>query len=275
MLINAITKGLQRVMDEELTSNSNTLLLYYGFDERIIQASQTLGIKHFTGVEKEKYFDYRSENSHMLLSNFLGHQGIKWAFYEEFIALTELLNDFSVFPGEIVLVKNNLFDDYYPIPVPITNEEADQIFSRENGNESKIPNYYSDHKVIDNLSMFSFVNRHYEDDIKIKVTEKDLFIAYTVDIAVDALDDLDIAERELLQLKYRLYTDKLTNHNIKIHAHKMFDQATLLPIQILATSCNSVVSVILSSQERANDNSDRHLDIPKGNMGDTSEIALN
>ena len=111
------------------------------------------------------------------MQDYIGNQGISWAYYEEFIAINEILNDLNIYIGEIIVVINNLFSVYYPIDVSAEINVAAHIFENDNlvNDEDDIQKYYSDFRIINNTGFFSYINKHYDIDTNKNIKEIDFY----------------------------------------------------------------------------------------------------
>lgn len=181
-----IAEIYQELVNELFTTrinikDRNAIVFFQGFPLEFYQSLEQLDYNRFSKPDNSSdfYVDYRMLQPKDILFSFIGASGISWGYYEELLGLTEILHDFTVFNGEIFIIKNNLFLGYYPIPVPLDLAQASKIFTDETQKykDNPILKYYSDFKTIGNQGFYSYVNKHFSVDIKIEVKEIDFFIA--------------------------------------------------------------------------------------------------
>lgn len=179
-MVNIYKQLINEFLDNQnlsVTMDKNILMVFQGFPLSFYSALNEMEIKHFSNNWKGTYVDYKNTFGNQLLVNLMTAKGTCWCFYEELIALNDTLNDFSVYNGNIIIVKNNLFENYYPLPVPVEPETAFKIFDIENGHgsEDRLRTFYTDCKLIGDYVLYSFVNKHYKVDINIDVKEYDFY----------------------------------------------------------------------------------------------------
>lgn len=210
-------------------NNDNILYVFQGFPLEFYSALTEINIQHFSNIPWDgTYADYNSIKGKSLLKNLIGSEGVQWCYYEELIALSEILSDFSSYEGKIIIVKNNLFDNYYPLPVPITTENAIKIFENENGHysEDRLRFYYSDCKVVGDFILYSYVNKHYSIDIGIEAEELNFYNISTFNINENISDEVceEISLDNLLNIKCLIQSgtinSKSYNVNIKNDSSK-------------------------------------------------------
>lgn len=157
----------------------NAILFFQGFPSVFYKALYESELSYFYGepVSQSGYIDYNNIDSGRLLQRFLGSTGLCWGYYEELTGLTDILNDLTLYKGDIIVVHNNLNSVYYPIDVPISMDEASRIYEDDFSgiDKEKIAKYYSDFKVIDGVPYYSYVNKHYDIDVNTQITEVDFF----------------------------------------------------------------------------------------------------
>ena len=173
-----LTDVFENCIDEYIvrySKDNNQLLFFQGFP---LEFYKVLGKKmpHFCNNNVDDYLDYRNINPSNLLQGLLSTKGLCWGYYEEFLGLSSTLNDFSVYNGELHIVTNNLFADYYPIPVKITKKEATDLYANESTNlkEHPILSFYSDIRIDNGIIYFSYINKHYDIDIHVNIEQEDL-----------------------------------------------------------------------------------------------------
>ncbi|NLB80349.1 MAG: ATP-dependent DNA helicase RecQ, partial [Clostridiaceae bacterium] len=175
----------QFLLDNEITNSvGNTILVCQGFPSPFYEALSSWGIRHFSGDWNGTYPEYDSISGKKLLPKLMASQGLCWAFYEELIALTDLLTDFSVYGGDIIIVKNNLFDGYYPLAQRVDASKVISAFENEKSSQDDacIFHFYSDYRTEGAELLVSYVNKHYPIDITIEVKELDFYNPHAEEI---------------------------------------------------------------------------------------------
>jgi len=189
----------------KLNEGSKKIVFFQGFPSLFYEELRKLEFCYFADVKKDDgYIDYKEINSSLLLTSLLNtKEEVCWGYYEELLGLSEILNDFSVFQGQLIIVKNNLFSNYYPIPVPIDLQQAFKIFNDETHRyiNDPITKYYSDLNIIDGQGFFAYVNKHFAVDINVDIIEIDFFINYGEADAVHTEHSYDIQMNDLQLLK--------------------------------------------------------------------------
>lgn len=210
-----------KLLSEKITENK-TLFILQGFPFKVYESIQELDVKHLLNKKFSQYIDYREMDGDKvakeLLMALIMLEESAWIFYEEFIALSNIVNNFTVYSGKIVLLRNNLFADYYPIPVRINNEIALQLYEKENVEDKAIFKYYSDCKLINGQLYYSYVNRHYEIDAGVEIDELGLFSLN--DLQYDADKEYEkVALSALVSLKNKIQIGEIENKNYIVTEH--------------------------------------------------------
>lgn len=176
-----MTDIYRRIIKEILGDREQVLYVFQGFPFYVYEALLQSGIPHLREKEFSEYIDYNSlegkEESVNLLMRLMTSTETAWIFYEEFIAISGKINDFSLYSGKIVVVRNNLFENYFPIPVRGQDETEKilRLYAKEGNEDHPIFKYYSDCKLIDGVMYYAYVNKHYEVDTGIKIEERDFY----------------------------------------------------------------------------------------------------
>lgn len=220
-----IISKLKDILNVQLDKNKKTLVIFKGFPgffynelDKYVNSIGKKECRNKLGYIDVKLLDIEKKD---LLVKFLTGNGIMWSFYEEFILLTETINDVrEQFNGEIKIFDNNLFEKYYPLDIDIQNlksyskstDKDDIDESQETHNFSK---YYSN--CIDlgeNQYGVSFINKHTDE----KIVPKPFFGA-TDEYIYDDSNNFDIIsiakDTELFILKKKLLENNF-NKSIKI-----------------------------------------------------------
>ena len=176
----------------------NTLFVFQGFPLPFYVALEAAGVAHFSGAWDRTYPSMQKlhDNTQILLS-FLQSSGMQWCFYEELISLTKTLNDFAAYKGTMLVVRNDLFNAYYPIPLENPIEVIRAIDNESVHKDSEILTYYSDYQKESDHLYFAFVNRHFAIDLNREVKLLDFFD----EISVGYTEKKSQAETECLDIK--------------------------------------------------------------------------
>lgn len=165
-----------------------------------------------------------------------------WGFYEEFITLNESLNNLKEqFNGEIYIINNNLFDQYYflDIDTNIKSLLMDYFNSEEFEITSDIEAYtklYSNGvKYNDQDMAFSFINRHDDEGIEVvDFIDKAELIYSTKDSAYKTISVKDY--------RFELFKDSLQKGTIMEKIQLMIeneeDKVKIIPVTSISSYLN-------------------------------------
>ena len=179
--MNSITNTYMNLLDEffakRIQSNVNAIIFFQGFPDEFYQALSNNKVKHFCSQTFTSNISFSDIDNAKLVQHFITSTGCVWGFYEELIALATTLNDFSIGNKKVYVVNNNFFENYYPISVSYDLRALSKIYEDDSANieNEKIVLFYSGYKSVDNVSYFSYVNKHYPIDIVIDVDEIGFF----------------------------------------------------------------------------------------------------
>lgn len=212
----------EKLISEFMISNKfrdkETILFFQGFPGIFYKTLLELGYKRLSNYEisnKQFYCDYSKINQALELNALLNTHGLQWAYYEELISLTQILNDFSVYPGQIVVVKNNLFNDYFPVEIQIDEKIDLEIYDDDSHKEDSITKFFSDIKAYDGKVFFSYINKHYNVDLNKSIKEIDFFQISKENIS-NSNDGKVLSLSDLENVKYKLLTGLTSNVNYLI-----------------------------------------------------------
>lgn len=203
---------INNLLDLNFKNVSEGIIFFQGFPQKFYEVIQHSRLSHFNKSYKKEYIDYKTIDVKSLFAGLTSCNGLCWGYYEELITLNKALNNINLlYKGKVFVVKNNLFDVYYPIDVPISGTDASSIYERETGNdEDTITAFYSDFKTINDTPMFSYVNNHYDIDTETKIKEIDFFkipkgkIKYPEEVR-----QIEISTNDLILLKKNLIFGEL------------------------------------------------------------------
>lgn len=265
----------KRVLKEKLTQD-DTLFILQGFPFEVYEAVQEFEITHLLKKKYSQYIDYREldkdDVSRELLMAIMTLKGSAWIFYEEFISLSNIINNFTIYSGNIVLLRNNLFGDYYPIPVKVDIEKTLNLYEKENAEENIIFKYYSDCKLINGQIYFSYVNRHYDIDTGIKIDDNGMFNSIELSYELDEKCE-KIALSSLTSLKNKIQTGSIENKKYIVTEHSSTLEDELKVLNYLGQMMN--VLVIPAESKRDQQDGNRHLETLKKFWGREAEFRYN
>jgi len=111
------------------------VLFFLGFPGIFYQSLNNSGIPSLTGKslhDHTGYCDYRKIDAAEEIDAIQRSEGIRWAYYEELIAIADAPGEQFSYKGDIIVVKNNIFDKYYPIEVSGGPKIKSDLFSDSN-----------------------------------------------------------------------------------------------------------------------------------------------
>lgn len=260
---------------EKINNTSNTIVFFQGFPDEFYQAISKTTIKHFRNQLFTSNIAFNDIDPAKTVQHFITSTGCVWGFYEELITLARTINDFNIGNKKVYVVRNNFFTDYYPITVPYDIENLSKIYEDDSANidNEKIVLYYSEYKNIDNVSYFSYVNKHYPIDITIDVEETDFFAALPKQKQVEKIwsktiitnHDLPTIKLDLLKGKLyeRTYVVKCLNNELSDEIDLLNTFAQYFKVHFELESVSHEIDFSLSN---------RHLSILKKYWGKDAEF---
>jgi len=261
-----------------MSNPGNMMLVFQGFPLPFYNALSQKNVKHFTGNWDGMYPDFNTVSGVNLLSEFITQQGVCWGFYEELIALSETLNDFSVYTGKIIVIKNNLFDNYYPLPIAEDSASIISSFESEKASDtdSRIFHFYSDYKIEGSNLLLSFVNRHFMVDINKEIEERDFYLIIQEEVPNTQLDFAitKVAVSSLPEIKCLLQKGAILNKHYQIKGDdspKLHNE--LLALNILG-SFYSVSFTISQSAKHSENGGEKYLPLLHHYWGDSANYRL-
>lgn len=225
---NAFRSLLEIFLEQNHIKNNenNYILFFQGFPISFYNFFKENSINHFSGSWNGRYPDVNSLSGVNMLSKFISAKGVNWGFYEELIALSEILTDFSAYKGEILVVKNSIFETYYPIPIKDRDRLISLIDDENNANiDSKILNYYSDYKIESENILVSYVNKHFKLDIGTDINECGLYDVIIPKKTNSCVEDfVEISVTKLTDIKRKLQNGSISNKRFRL----LGDNTTIL-----------------------------------------------
>lgn len=227
---------------QTINNKDQCLLVFKGFPLYFYRALDQADLTHIEGFWDGNYPDIQSINKTNLIKGLMDASNTQWLFYEEFSAVAHSLNDFSIYPGKIIIINNDLFDQYYPIPVADDSKEIIKLFSNENINQedSSYFDYYSDARLENDTLFLSYINRHFEIDINKKVDEIPFYgsISQIFDLK-DNNEKVEIIRPEALPtVKVALQEGKLGNHKYSLQLQNEAFDSTLDIMNLIGSYYN-------------------------------------
>ncbi|ABY94579.1 MULTISPECIES: DEAD/DEAH box helicase [Thermoanaerobacter] len=178
-ITNIVFEKLCSVLDKLKRENNKTIVFLKGFPALYYKLLRMNGYEALGSnkwLNEEGYIDVRqleADKNNLLIKFLTKESNFLWGFYEEFIALSNMINDIKTqYKGTIIILENNLFDKYYPLD--IENDIISKLSSYFNNESSDITddilvytNYYSSVEFYPEGQVgLAYINRHEDEDIK-------------------------------------------------------------------------------------------------------------
>jgi len=213
---------ISEFIEKHLKNKNKAIVFFQGFPSPFYKALYESNLEHFSEThQKDNYYiDFNTIDSRNILQKFISSKGLRWGYYEELLSLTEILNDLTIYKGELIVVRNNLFSVYYPIDVPFDINKASSIYENDFSNidNERIAKFYSDFKVIYGIAHYSYVNKHYDIDTNTTIKEIDFFEKDKKRVKIpEGIDKKTISTQDLHLLKIDLLDGNLINCKYSIH----------------------------------------------------------
>lgn len=261
--------------DKQL-NDTKSIFFFQGFPGEFYDSlSSNNTIKHFCNKKFSSLIDINEIDAMTIVQKLITSTGPVWGFYEELIALTRVINDFSISNKKIYVVKNNLFKEYYPLSINCDEEFLSRIYENDLSdveNELMVQ-YYSGFKNIDGTFYFSYVNKHYPIDITSEVIELDFFPKNNKDYHIEnAWERTIITNSDLLKIKLRLLNGKIHEHTyiIKSTNNDLEDEISYL--NTFASNFNVFFKIDNLAHKINYQNSNKYLHILQKHWGAESEF---
>jgi ATP-dependent DNA helicase RecQ len=246
--------------------NSDVILIFQGFPLGFFEALNQLGIDHFSKQLDTKYPDFEKISGNKLLSSFVTSKGLHWGFYEDLIALSMTLNNFSVYNGKILIVKNNIFHDYYPIPIKIDIPTVIKLFENEKTkkDENKLLQFYSDYKIENDILLISYVNKHFDIDIGVTIDECDFYQPNTdLNTSSNNIKTVEnISISSLIVIKCDLQNGKLSSMQYLVNGENKILSKEIAVLNSLGKEYN-VLFALSTIKDRTTDEGKQYIHILK------------
>lgn len=227
-IISGFLNNYKHELDEDI------LLVFRGFNEVFYKVLSERLI-HLSGTNKYEYFDIHNPKlkGKKLLRALMSIEGLSWCYYEELIDISSTITDISALELKLIVINNNLFENYYPVPISISKDEVNKLYKNEQINEPESPlySYYSDCKVVGQHLLFSYINKHYNIDIGKTIKEIDFFNISAKEIQKKNIVFETININKLTQLRCDLQEGYIENIEYLINGirpeHKRVIQAII------------------------------------------------
>lgn len=273
-------KNLYKELIMEFIKNNNlsdkkAVIFFQGFPGIFYEALEETDIKRLFSYEmtnQSNYCDYSKINNNLELTSFLKSEELCWAYYEELISLNSTLNDFSVYSGELIIVKNNLFNEFFPLDIYIDENKVRRIFEEDLCIEDNILNYYSDIRMYNGKIFYSYVNKHYDVDLNKEIKVLEFFTSISTDKKIfNNTIDLNPANYEYE--KYLLLNGKISNVSYSLINCNVQDIDIQLPL-INAFGKEAKVSFNLNKNKikTETESPDKYLPLLKKYWGEEAEF---
>lgn len=212
-----VISRLIQVINLEKNKSNKSLLVFKGFPayfySELDNHIESIGGKKFRNNAGYIDVGLLDNAKNDLLIKFLTGFGVKWAFYEEFIVLAEMINEIQDrYDGQIKIFYNNIFDRYFPLDIdPNYLDMNYEVSENESLNEEHLINTYSRFyssyiKLNENNYGVSFINKHSDENIK-QIPFFDFTETYIYDIGNDFDVSIVAKDTELFTLKKRILED--------------------------------------------------------------------
>jgi len=212
------------IQDIEKLVKNNTILVYKGFPvyfyKKIIQHYPSLNEKDIFKGNKLDLNAVR-DSAKDLVTNFINKRGVYSLTYEELIVLMEKVNDLSLRKGEIVIIQNNLFNEY-PNQSNVSFIDIEEKVEKNNLDfkENKLFNsFYANSVIRKGVNYVQYRDVELEDN-QGRIIYKNFFDLSKCgdDLKYKEVDEVEIEKinnyirfpnsDSYLNFKYRLFQDK-------------------------------------------------------------------
>lgn len=152
-----------------------TVYFFKGFPYQFYQ--QLIQYKNFPRFTDQHLLDvFNPEQSFKfyMLSLLSLDNKVSWGTYEELIALTEVVPNLSqIYQGSIIVVENNLYDQYYEC----YDEKLIDTINNSNSENQDIlyDTFYSDYKVFQSGILIEYILKHRDQELGLQVDEVSFF----------------------------------------------------------------------------------------------------
>ncbi|OEH86079.1 hypothetical protein BHU72_14215 [Desulfuribacillus stibiiarsenatis] len=258
----AISERLVELFAEWNHKSTRTLVFFKGFSNIFYQEVLRIEPNQFqsnTNTSDDRYINIPKliENSRNLPRLFYTiDKKVTWGYYEEFLLLSESINDIKEqFEGDVIVVDNNLFDRYYIVDIEQTvKDKLLQYFNSEKTEaDSNIQDYtrlfshaikYSN----DHIGV-AYINRHVDqevENINFYPDQEDVESIYFEDKRANTRV-ISVSEAEFVLFKDRLQRDgQYQDVQLIINAEK--DLCRITSVAYLYQKSNARLTVIKHNQ---------------------------
>jgi len=245
------------------------LLVFRGFPLAVHQALLDNGVSYLLGEWNGEYPNYASAAAKPVLAASCSLQRLTWCFYEEFILLTNALNDLSVIEGRIIVVDNNIFDGYYPLPLFPQVDACDLVQQLEDETlgaaDHPARQFYSDFRIESDVTFLSYVNRHYKIDTCLDIEEAGFYNGG--EIFVSTGGSADSGKREAIEISslpivaWQLQSGMLSNADFVIFDDDSAKIRKKICVLNRLGSCFGVSFSVSLAEERQQLDRDKYLGV--------------
>lgn len=281
----SIIDRLNELVKELVKGPERTLLFFKGFSaEFYCEVARRFPALHNTSwLNAAGYIDVLALEKQLkkLTLEFLTKQDtLLWGFYEEYIALSNSLNNLQEhFDGKILIVSNNLFAKHYPLEIKPEQKEAlynyfNAEVVEENPQCEKLAKYYSNAtKLSENIIALSFLNRHIDDNIK----EIDFFPS----VAIKTEDSCEeFTAISVNDVRYELFKIELQQgrvyEKVQLLIEDEQDKIRVAPVWWLCSQAGMDVAVCRHNKfkELAKQDENKYLHLLKQYWGNDCEFRM-
>src|SRR5690554_3571985 len=109
----------------------SSIVFFQGFSADFYATLSAGPVKHFRGLRFDSLIDPATIDSGQLVQSFISSSGCVWGFYEELVALANELVNFGIGNKKVYVVKNNLYDTFFPLPVSCDRTTLYQLYGND------------------------------------------------------------------------------------------------------------------------------------------------
>ncbi|MCL1809775.1 MAG: DEAD/DEAH box helicase [Clostridiales bacterium] len=245
------------------------LLVFKGFPLAVYQALLDNGVPYLLGEWDGEYPRFAAAEPTAVISAACSLKRMTWCFYEEFILLTNGLDDLSVVDGGIKIVNNNIFDGYYPLPLFPEVDVSDIMEQLEDEapdvTDPPARQFYSDFRIESGVPFLSYVNRHFKIDTVVEIEEKAFYAGAEFSAGSGKREEIEISSLPIVA--WQLQTGLLADADFVV-----FDDDSALISERISVlnrlgSCFGVSFSVSLAEERQQLDGGKYLDVLRRHWG--------
>ncbi|HHT89924.1 MAG: helicase-related protein [Bacillota bacterium] len=253
----------------------SSIVFFQGFSADFYATLSAGPVKHFRGLRFDSLIDPATIDSGQLVQSFISSSGCVWGFYEELVALANELVNFGIGNKKVYVVKNNLYDTFFPLPVSCDRTTLYQLYGNDSADIEghNLTTFYSDYKEIDGVDYFAYVNKHYPIDITVKAVEMQFFEPIVSNALFEkTMRHIPVTVGELPALKIELCEGHLAKAHYFVKTHNDDLQPEIEALNSLAVHFGSVFSLDQAARSQDQEYANAHVDLLKTYWGHEAEF---